>query len=167
MKDGQTFDSGNFKYKVTSASAQTVEVTALKNTKLATIRIYNTVVLGGKSYKITSVAPSAFKNNKKITSLTVGKNVKSIGSSAFAGCTGLKKVVISSKGLEQIDSKAFSGCKKLGSIKIKSTSLKKVGKNAFKGINKKAVIRVPSSKLKAYKKVLAKKGQSRTVKITK
>ena len=75
-------------------------------------------------------------------------------------------MAINSKGLERIDSKVFNGCKKLGSIKIKSTSLKKVGKNAFKGIAKKAVIKVPVSKLEAYKKVLAKKGQSKTVKIS-
>ncbi|MDY4516820.1 MAG: alpha-L-fucosidase [Lachnospiraceae bacterium] len=166
IRQGQTYDSGNFSYKVTSTSDLTAEVVALKNKKISAIRIYNTVILGGKSYKITSVASSVFKNNKKIRSVTVGKNVKTIGSSAFAGCTSLTKVAINSKGLERIDSKVFNGCKKLGSIKIKSTSLKKVGKNAFKGIAKKAVIKVPVSKLEAYKKVLAKKGQSKTVKIS-
>lgn len=48
---------------------------------------------------------------------------------------------------------------------VKSKALKKVGKNAFKGINKKAVIKVPAAKVKAYKKLLAKKCQSSTVKI--
>ena len=167
IKPGQVYDSGNFRYKVTSTTDLTAEVTALKNKNLASVKIYNAVTLGGKSYKITSVAPSAFKNNKKMKSLAVGKNVTSIGSSAFAGCTALKKVTMSAKGLKQIGSKAFSGCKNLTSIQIKSTSLKTVGKNAFKGISKKAVIKVPASKLKAYKKILAKKGQSKTVKIKK
>ena len=66
-----------------------------------------------------------------------------------------------------IKSKAFYGEKKLKKITIKSTTLKTVGKNAFKGINKKAKIKVPASKLKAYKKLLKKKGQKKTVKITK
>jgi mannan endo-1,4-beta-mannosidase len=36
---------------------------------------------------------------------------------------------------------------------------------AFKKIHKKAVIEVPSGKLAAYKKLLKKKGQAKTVKI--
>ena len=68
-------------------------------------------------------------------------------------------------GLKQIGAKAFFNCKVLKTITIKSKVLKKVGKNAFKGINKKAVIKVPSAKRKAYTKLLAKKGQSSTVKI--
>ncbi len=167
VTEGQVLDSGNYSYKVTSTSNLTVEVVALKNKNLTTAKIYNTVTLGGKSYRITSVAPSVFKNNKKVKSLTIGKNVEAIGSSAFAGCTNLKKVTVSSTRLKTIGAKAFSGCKNLTSIKIKSKVLKKVGKNAFKGINKKAVIKVPASKLKAYTKVLAKKGQSKTVKIKK
>lgn len=62
---------------------------------------------------------------------------------------------------------AFSGCGKLKTIKIKTKNLKSVGKNAFKGIHKKARIKVPSSKLKKYKSLLKKKGQSKSVKITK
>ena len=50
---------------------------------------------------------------------------------------------------------------------LKTKKLKKVGKNAFQGIHKKAVIKVPSAKYKAYTKLLAKKGQSKSVKIKK
>lgn len=166
IKDGQVVDNGNFSYKVTSTSKLTAEVISLKKNASA-IKIGDTVKLGDKNYKITSVAASAFKNNKKIKSVTIGKNVTSIGSSAFVNCTSLKKVVVNSKKLSQIGSKAFSGCKNLTSITLKSTALKKVGKSAFKGISKKAVIKVPASKLKAYTKLLAKKGQSKTVKIKK
>ena len=167
VKDGQTFDSGNYRYKVISAAKQTAQVIGLKNTKLTKITIYNTVSLGGKSYKVTSVAASAFKGNKKVTSVTIGKTAQVIGKNAFAGCSKLKKVTVKGNGLKQIGAKAFYNCKKLTSITIKSKVLKKVGKNAFKGINKKAVIKVPSAKLKAYTKLLAKKGQSKTVKIKK
>ena len=52
-------------------------------------------------------------------------------------------------------------------ITIKSKSLKSVGKNAFKGINKKCKIKVPAKKLNSYKKLLSKKGQKASVKITK
>lgn len=160
---GKVYDSGNYYYKVTSST--TAQVTGLKNKSVSKLVIYNTVTLGGQKYQVTSVAASAFKGNKKITSVTVKKGVQVIGTNAFAGCTKLKKVTIKSTTLTAIGTKAFYNCKKLTGMTIKSKSLKKVGKNAFKGISKKAVIKVPAAKLKAYKKLLAKKGQGSTVKI--
>jgi hypothetical protein len=88
---------------------------------------------------VTAIANSAFKNNKKLTSVVIGKNVVSVGKEAFKGCTKLKKLT------------------------VKSVGLKKVGKNALKGINKKAVIKVPKKKLKTYKKIFKGKGQKSTV----
>jgi hypothetical protein len=99
--------------------------------------VKSTVKLGGKTYKITSIAASAFKNNKKITSVTIGKNVEKIGAKAFYGCKNLKKVT------------------------VKSKVLKSVGKKALKGTTSKAVIKVPSAKAKAYKKLFAKSGMSK------
>lgn len=165
--EGQTYNAGNYRYKVTSTSKLTAEVVGLEKAGITKVTVYNTVNLGGKNYKITSVGASAFKGNKKITSASIGKNVQKIGKNAFAGCTKLKKVTMKSSSLKNVGSKAFFNCKVLKSIVIKSKSLKTVGKNAFKGINKKAVIKVPSAKLKAYTKLLAKKGQSKTVKIKK
>lgn len=166
-KKGQICEEGNYSYKVTDTEKRTVEVVGVKNQKLTKLTVYHTVTLGGQSYKVTSVKASAFKNNKKITSAVIGKNVENIGKSAFAGCTKLKKVTMQGNGLKTLGGKVFSGCKALKNISIKSKSLKQVGKNAFKGIHKKAVIKVPKAKYKAYEKLLAKKGQSRTVKIKK
>jgi len=167
VKNGDTFSEGSFTYKVISTTAMTAEVVKLKNGKLTKLRIGNEVRLGGKTYRVTGIAASAFKGNKKITSVSVGKNVETIGNNAFAGCTKLKKVTIGGNGLKKIGAKAFSGCKKLKSITIKGKKLKTVGKNAFKNIHAKAVIKVPKAKYKAYKKLLAKKGQKKTVKIKK
>lgn len=170
VKLGQTYESGNYSYKVTDVNKQTVEVVGITKDKLGKLKkitIYNVVTLGGKSYQVTSIGASAFKGNKKATSAVIGKNVKTIGNHAFAGCKLLKKVTVKSTKLTQIGKKAFSGCGKLKNIVIKSKMLKKVGKNAFKGIYKKAVIKVPAAKYKAYAKLLAKKEQSKTVKIKK
>ena len=71
------------------------------------------------------------------------------------------------KNVVKIGKEAFSGDGKLKMIKIQTKKLKSVGKNALKGIYKKARIKAPASKLKAYKKLLRKKGQKATVKITK
>ena len=45
-----------------------------------------------KGEKVTSINSSTFKNNTKIKSLTIGKNITSIGSDAFLGCTSLTSV---------------------------------------------------------------------------
>ena len=149
---GQTFDQGNFRYKVTSVTAKTVQVTALKKS-LAAIKIFNTVTLGGKSYKVTSVAPSAFKGNKKIKSVVLGTNVTMVGANAFSGCTNLKKVTIG-KSVSTIGKKAFYKCKKLTGITYKSTKALKLGAKAFKGISAKCKVTVPKKMTKKQLTVL-------------
>ena len=64
------------------------------------------------TYKITQIADNAFRNNKKITKVTIGNNIRSIGNNAFRGTARLKTVVIG-KNVSKIGSYAFSGCKKL------------------------------------------------------
>ena len=167
VQKGSTHEANLSRYKVTDAAAQTVEFTKSLNAKSTKITVPDTVSIYGKKYKVTSVAASAFKNNKKITSATIGKNVTSIGKNAFAGCGKLNKVTIKSKVLKKIDSNAFKGCGSLKTVTIKSKAIKTVGKNAFKGINKNAQIKVPANKLKDYRKLFEKKGLPKTVKIKK
>ena len=75
--------------------------------------------------------------------MTVGKNVKKIGTKAFYGCKKLKKIV----------------------IKTKQLQAKKVGNKAFNGIYSKVKIKVPKPKLKTYKKILKAKGVGKRAKI--
>ncbi len=161
---GNTYEDKNYLYRITSDS--TAEAAGLKADTEKTINIPDVVSFGGKTYRVTSIQASVF-SKKQATSVIIGKNVEVIGKNAFAGCKKLKKVTIKSTALTEIGSKAFNGCKVLKNITIKSKVLKKAGKNCFKGIHKKAVIKVPSSKYKDYAKRLAKKGQSKTVKIKK
>lgn len=165
IQENKIYSYNGLDYKVTSLSAATVEVAVQKNTALTKIVVPDTITLDKKPYKVTSVAASAFKNFKKATTAVIGKNVVTIGDSAFAGCVKLKKATIKSSELESIGKKAFQKCKVLKNITIKSKSLKTVGKGAFKGIHSKAVIKVPAAKRKNYAKILAKKGQKSTVKI--
>ena len=108
------------------------------------VTIPNAVKVNGVSYKVTSIAPKAFANNKKLKKVTVASNVTSIGKNAFRGCKNLTKVTIKS-------------------TKLKASS---VGANAFKGTNKKLVVKVPKSKVKAYRKFFKKKG-NKQVKVRK
>ena len=138
---GDTFTSGNNKYKVTSSS--TVTFTGLKNTKKTESSIPKAVTFGGKTFKVTAIAEKALKGNTKLKKVTIGENVKTIGASAFYGCKNLKTII------------------------IKSTKLTTVGKNALKGINAKATIKVPAKKLSDYKNRLKNKGQGKKVTIEK
>ena len=71
-------------YKVTNPATQngTVEFTNTNLTK-STITIPETIIIDGAVYKVTAISKNAFKNNKKIKKVTVGKNIKTIGSGAF------------------------------------------------------------------------------------
>lgn len=161
---GKTYEDKNYLYRITGDS--TAEAAGIKADTEKTITIPDAVSFGGKTYQVTSIQASVF-SKKTAASAVIGKNVEIIGKNAFAGCKKLKKVTIKSTRLKEIQSKAFSNCKALKNITIKSKVLKKAGKNCLKGIHKKAVIKVPSSKYKDYVKRLAKKGQSKTVKIKK
>lgn len=163
-------DSGKAIYKVTKAHAKsgTVEYKSPVNKKATKVIIPATVKIDGISYKVTGISANAFKNNKKLKTITIGKNVKTIGDKAFYKCTALTRITIPGK-VNKIGKQAFYGCKKLKSITIKTRKLttKRVGKNAFKGIYKKAKIKVPKTKLKAYKSLLVKRGVSRKATIKK
>lgn len=112
-------------------------------TKKKSFTIPATIKVDGKTYKVTAIAANAFKKNKKLKKVTIGKNIEKIGKSAF------------------------QSCKKLKTIKIKTNKLtaKTVGAKAFKGTARKAKVRVPKKKRKAYKKLLRKKGLSKKAKV--
>ena len=141
---GTVFEYSGAKYKVTqdSAMSETVEYVSLVGKKAKNVSVPATVTVEGITYKVTAIAKNAFKNNKKLTGVTIGKNVTKIGAKAFYGCKKLKKIV------------------------IKSKELKSVGKNAIRGIHKNAKIDVPNSKKKKYKKLFkTKTGYQKTMKV--
>ena len=153
------------------------------------VTIPASVNVNGVSYKVKSIAGSAFKNNKYLKTVKIGANVTSIGTEAFSGCTSLSTVSIGSKlttigtkafynckaltkitipaKVAKIGKSAFQGCKKLKTITVKTGKLtdKKVGSKAFTGTPSNAVVKVPKKSLKAYKKWLVKKGISKKAKI--
>ena len=139
-------DSKGATYKVTGAKVKNPTVTYVKPKKnVKKVSIPATITVKGIKYQVTAVSKDAFKNNKKVTQVTIDKNVKNIGKNAFYGCKNLKKVI----------------------IKTTKLTKKTVGKNAFKGIHKKATIKVPKKKLNAYKKLLKNAGMNKSVKVVK
>ncbi len=184
-------DSKAAKVQVISTSKKTVAYKAPVNKKAKTVSIPATVKIRGKKYKVTQIAEGAFKNNKKVTKVTIGSNVSKISKNAFSGAAKLKTITIGKNVTEiganafkgckvltgitlpakttKIGDQAFSGCKKLKTITIKSSKItsKKLSKNAFKGITKVTTIKVPKKKVSSYQKLFKSKGLSSKVKVTK
>ena len=141
VKKGDIVSDGKLNYKVTSTEAKTLSVVGKVKKSGTSVTIPATVKVQGTAYKVTAIAKAAFKNNKKLTKVTIGKNVKTIGAKAFYKNSKLKNVV------------------------VKTKQLNTVGKNAFKGIAKRAYLNVPNKKVTAYKKVFKKAGLAKTVKM--
>ncbi|MBQ3601362.1 MAG: leucine-rich repeat protein [Lachnospiraceae bacterium] len=193
LAKGEVFNDENtgVSYRVTKVTGQdaTVAYVGSKEGVKGTVTIPETVTLDEVTYTVTSIASNAFKGNKKITKVVIGKTITTIGKNAFSGCSKLKtikiganvktigdgafykcssltKVTIPAK-VKKVGKNAFSGCKKLKTITIKTKLLtkKNVGSKAFQGIYAKATIQVPKSKLKSYKAMLKAKGIGKKVKI--
>ena len=152
--------------------------------KKASVRIPDTIKVNGVTCKVTGISANAFKNNKSLKSVTIGRNVTVIGTNAFYGCKKLSKVsggngivkigrrafancISLSKitipgSVRSIGKQAFCNCKKLSSITIKTSTLsgKTVGSKAFAGTYKKPTVKVPAKQMKAYKKLLKARGMS-------
>lgn len=165
IKEITGFTVNNQKYEVTSSTQKTVQYTGNKKAK-AKVTIPEYVTYKNVKYMVTSISGKAFKNNKKVTTVSIASSITKIPNSAFQGCTKLKTVTLGT-GIKTIGKKAFYGCKALKKLTIKSKNVKSVGANAFKGIHSKCVIIVPGEKLDDYKKIFKNKGQAKTVKIKK
>lgn len=91
----------------------------------------DSIVYNGVVYYVVEIGEKAFKNNKKITSITIGKHVTEIGRQAFSGCKGLVTIK-GGDSVETIGEEAFYNCTKLTST-IHFKKLKSLGNRCFKG----------------------------------
>ncbi len=128
-KVGTKYTVSGSQYKVTKAGAEVSLIKTNKNAKSVTIPAV--IKAKGVTYKVTSVAAKAVKNNKKVRSVVIGANVKRINNNAFYKCPALKTITIKTTKL------------------TKKTASKKV----FKGVGKKMVIKVPKKVKKSYAKI--------------
>ena len=128
-----TFVVRGLKYKVITGS--TVRLLGLeKKSSMTTVTIPDAVVTPQGTYTVTEIAAKALKSDRKIETLSIGKKVRAIGKSAFAGCTKLKTVKGGAAVTAILDN-AFSGCKVLKSFPAMGR-LKAIGANAFKSCAK-------------------------------
>ena len=136
--------AGNFGNKEASTKVSSVDVSGghytlngskatfagVTDKNVKSLAIQDTVTANGKTYKVTKIDGAACKGLKNLAGVTIGKNVTSIGESAF------------------------KDCKKLKTVTINAAKLKTVGKDAFSGIQKKAAFKCPKKQKDAYKKLI-------------
>lgn len=97
-------------YKITGTGRnKTVEYVRSTKKNASKITVPAKVKLRGHTYKVTSIAKNALKNNKKLVYVVIGKNVKKIGQKAFYGCKKLRYIYVKSKKLtaKNIGKQAF------------------------------------------------------------
>lgn len=137
LKKGDTGVWKQMMYRVTDSAKKQAEVLGPVNKLMKTVTIPASVKIKGETCSVTGVANKAFSGMKKLTTVTIGKNVQKIGR------------------------RAFYNDKKLKKITIKSKMLKKVAKDALKKTYAKGTIKVPKSKKKAYAKLFKNRGQKK------
>ncbi len=143
-----TVSSKKVKVKVTSSSKKnpTVAVMKITNKKTKKLTIPSTVKVGGVTYKVTAVASQAFKGNKNLTNITIGRGITKIGNEAFSGCKNLKKITVTAGNLTTIRKNAFKGINKNVTITVKGT--KKAKTALIKKLKKSSIGYVKTWKIK-------------------
>lgn len=91
---------------------------------------------------ISAVGEEAFYENKAVKAVIFGRNVKTVGASAFENCTSLLYVDFGS--VEHIGERAFMNCQSLEKIDI-GTSVKVVDYMAFAFCSSASSIFIPAS----------------------
>ena len=114
-------------FRVTSD--KTAEFLSPADQSISKLTVPATVTVNGQDYTVTKIAPRAFKNLKKLTSVDLGDSVKSIGDNAFIGCKKLK-TVSGGAALETIGNYAFRDCTSLTKFAL-GNKLTSIGKYAF------------------------------------
>lgn len=182
---GDTYTVGNLNYKVTGDN----KVEAIGIAKVTdTLTIPSSVIISGKSYKVTSIQAKAFYRNEDIVDVKIGnyvtyvgkysfyrcpnletvkfgKRVETISTGAFSLCPNLEDVTLPAS-VKSLGAKAFYHCGSIETMTIKSTKLTYIGKKGL-AVSSRTVVKVPNSKYSTYKKLITKSGTYKTLKIQK
>ncbi|MGN0154012.1 MAG: leucine-rich repeat domain-containing protein, partial [Lachnospiraceae bacterium] len=169
IKAGLEVKTSEAEYVInTDKKTVTYEQPVSTASKSANIVIPDSIKINNKTYKVTSIAPRAYANNKAVQKITIGKNVTSIGKEAFKSCTSLQAVAggsqvktinqgafygcnrltqVSFPGVTNVKEKAFASCKKLSSV-VFGKQLTTIGKKVFDKDSALKNIYIKSTKVK-------------------
>ncbi len=127
------FSDGSFARVVDGVTWRYTTATGYKATVTGTDSTADSLTVPAKfgSYTVTAIGAKAFKDNTKLTWVTLPDSVTDIGAGAFSGCTSLNKTGISStSNVKTIGANAYSGCG-LPTVTLPDT-VTSLGKDAFK-----------------------------------
>ncbi|SDB41353.1 leucine-rich repeat domain-containing protein [Butyrivibrio sp. INlla16] len=142
-----TDDYGEAQYKILNAH-EVAYAGMVKATNKPVIP--SAVKINNVEYDVVEIADGAFKGTS-IVSVTMPKQTKKIGASAFENCKKLTSLDISETDVEQIGAAAFAGCVKCKELTVNGDKVKTYGAGAFKKFKKKNVINVEASSSKVFK----------------
>jgi hypothetical protein len=102
------------------------------------------VVIGNNEFTVVAIKKSAFKDNDKITSLSLPETIVEIGEYAFRGCTKLTSLYLPD-GLTKIGEAAFSYCRNVENLRLPDNSEIVLGVNAFSNLDLLQKLEIPDS----------------------
>ena len=88
------------------------------------VKVPATVTVGGQKFKVTSIAARAFAGNKKMTALTVGPNVRTIGKTPLKGAVKVKTVTVQSGNLNKASIRNLVKGSKVKTVKLSGKAAK-------------------------------------------
>lgn len=124
------FEYDNFAYKINEDGTVTLVPNNYSwETCSGPVVIPDQVLYKGRYYKVTAL-DEPFYRNENITSVTFGKNIKTIGAHSFYMCSGLTGMLTIPEGVTSIGNFGFGDCTGLTGVSIPK-SLTSIGEDAF------------------------------------
>lgn len=102
-----TFIRKRVTYQQVKSTQKAVKVVAVHD-KARKVKIPAYITWKGIRYKVVEIGKNAFLGCKKLSKVTIGKQVTVIGAKAFYGCNKLRSVIFQGKKLNKIQKKAFA-----------------------------------------------------------
>ena len=109
---------------------------------LTAVVIPEFIEVNSNTFTVTRIGSSAF-HDSFVTSVTIGDSVTSIGSSAFARCSGLTNIEIPNN-VTVIENSAFSECYRLTSVTL-GNNVTEIGAWVFQNCSSLTNIEIPDS----------------------
>ena len=130
VEEGELLEGfdGVLKYSYSTGSDEATVIQDDSYKELAEVTIPATATLGGKSYKVTNVGNSAFRDCYNLTTVTLSDGLVSIGKYSFRN-SSIKEIAFP-KTLKSIGEGAFEDCWQITAVRLPD-NLESVGRYAF------------------------------------